>query len=104
MFDLLKEIMEEWGDYGIAEKTYWLISGLLFATGFIAFSGWFWSGMFAATDNLTIALVFGGFLYLILTAIAVLLCSPLMTVISLATAAVVGISSWLVGLCRQVRT
>lgn len=104
MFDLFKEISEEWGDYGIAEKTYWLVAGTLFATGFVAFSGWFWTGMFAATNSLAIALVFGGFLYLMLSAIITLLCAPIMTALSLASAIIAGFLSWLVGLCRQVRT
>lgn len=103
MFDLFKEVIEEWGGYSTAEKTYWVITGMLFAAGFIAFSWWYWVGMIDATSGL-MTFVFGGFIYLILGSIVALLFSPLMAAISFITATFVGISSWLVGLYRQART
>ena len=38
MFDLFKEIIEDWKDYDVVEKAYWSAIGLLFSIGFLAFS------------------------------------------------------------------
>lgn len=104
MFDLFKEIIEDWKDYDIVEKAYWSVIGLLFSIGFLAFSWWYWVGMFNATDNFFIAFSVGFILYLVLGTIIALVTAPLMTLLSLSAATITGAIIGLVKFYRQART
>lgn len=103
MFDLFKEIIEDWKDYDMVEKAYWSAIGLLFSIGFLAFSWWYWVGMFNATDNFFIAFGVGFILYLVLGAIIALVTAPLMTLLSLSAATITGqLLDWLNFIVKHV--
>lgn len=104
MFDLLKEIREDWRDYDMAEKAYWLVIGLLLSIGFLTFSWWFWVGVFNATDSFFIAFGIGFILYLVLGTIIALVTAPLMTLLSLSLATITGAVIGIIKFCRQART
>ena len=104
MFDLFKEIIEDWKDYDMVEKSLLVSDRFVVFYRFLAFSWWYWVGMFNATDNFFIAFGVGFILYLVLGAIIALVTAPLMTLLSLSAATITGAIIGLVKFYRQART